>query len=85
MRSALCGNQVAQLQVAGEGINASWKTRFDELIRYKEKRGDCKVPSEWPENPALGHWVTRQRQLRKSGKLHPKREELLKTIGFDCP
>jgi hypothetical protein len=69
------------VQVAGEGINAAWKARFDELLWYKAKHGDCKVPTEWPDNPHLAHWVVRQRQLRKSGQLNPKREELLNTIG----
>jgi len=70
-------------EVAGEGINAAWKMRYDELLHYKEKNGDCKVPDEWPENPQLGHWVAQQRRLKKTGKLHPKREEMLQAIGFE--
>jgi superfamily II DNA or RNA helicase len=70
-------------EVGGEGINARWKMRFDELLRYKEKNGDCKVPNEWPENLKLGHWVNQQRYLKKCGQLHPKREEMLNSIAFD--
>jgi superfamily II DNA or RNA helicase len=70
-------------EIGGEGINAAWKTRFDELLRYKEKIGNCKVPDEWPDNPQLGHWVAQQRRLKKSGKLHPERERMLNEIGFD--
>ena len=69
-------------EISGEGINAAWKTRFDKLLRYKETNGDCKVPKAWPDDPQLGRWVGQQRQLKKSGKLHPKREEMLQTIGF---
>ena len=70
-------------EVGGEGINAAWKARFDELLCYKEMNGHCKVPTEWPENPVLGRWVGQQRQKKKSGTLHPKREELLNSIDFD--
>jgi hypothetical protein len=37
----------------------------------------------WTENPLLGRWVSQQRQQKKSGKLHPKREEMLNAVGFD--
>ncbi len=70
-------------EIGGEGINARWKMRFDELLYYKEKNGNCKVPNEWPENPKLGHWVNQQRYQKKCGQLHPKREELLNSIAFD--
>ncbi|HEY5234430.1 MAG TPA: Helicase associated domain protein, partial [Verrucomicrobiae bacterium] len=70
-------------EVDGEGINAGWKMRFEELLRYKEKNGDCKVPNEWPENLKLGHWVNQQRYLKKCGELHLKREEMLNSIAFD--
>ena len=69
-------------EVAGEGINRAWKAQFDKLLRYKGTNGDCKVPYAWPNDPQLGRWVGQQRQLKKSGKLHPKREEMLQTIGF---
>jgi hypothetical protein len=58
-------------EVDGEGINAAWKARFDELLRYKEMNGHCKVPTDWPENPQLGRWVRQQRSIKKNGKLHP--------------
>ena len=70
-------------EVDGEGINRAWKTRYDELVQYKALRGDCKVPYNWSENPQLGRWVSQQRQQKKSGKLHLKREEMLNSIGFD--
>jgi len=69
-------------EVGGEGINAAWKTRFDELVRYKENNGDCNVPFKWPENPHLGGWVVRQRERKKSGKLLPDQERMLNEIGF---
>lgn len=70
-------------EVGMEGINARWKMRYDQLLRYKEKNGDCRVPNEWPENPELGHWVNQQRYSKKSGQLHPNREKMLNSIGFN--
>ena len=70
-------------EVAGEGINAAWKTRFDELQRYKQAQGNCDVPWKWQDNPQLGRWVSQQRQDRKNGTLHPERQRWLDEIGFD--
>ncbi|NJM55433.1 MAG: hypothetical protein HC841_05540 [Verrucomicrobiae bacterium] len=70
-------------EVGGDGIIASWKKRFDELLGFKEANGDCKVPADWAKNPPLGRWVSQQRSMKKAGKLHPKREEMLNEIGFD--
>jgi hypothetical protein len=63
-------------------VSGAWKTRFDELCAYKEKFGDCKVPSKWTENPKLGNWISQQRQEKKKGTLKPERESLLTEIGF---
>jgi len=69
-------------EVARTGINAAWKARFDELLRYKAKKGDCNVPAGWPENPPLGRWVNQQRFLRKAGTLRPQRQQCLDEINF---
>ena len=70
-------------EVAGEGITRAWKTRFDELLQYKQTHGNCNVPTEWRENPQLGHWVSHQRGFWKRGTLHPERQRWLDKIGFD--
>ena len=57
-----------------------WETRFNELIQYKAKHGDCKVPrSQGP----LGRWVRQQREVYKKGKLSQYRIDRLNGIGFD--
>ncbi|MHB8522840.1 MAG: DEAD/DEAH box helicase [Limisphaerales bacterium] len=61
----------------------AWESRYAQLTAFKATHGHCKVPNAWPENPSLGRWVGQQRQQKKSGKLHPKREEMLNAIGFD--
>jgi len=69
-------------EVGGEGINGAWKTRFDELLCYKEEKGHCNVPAKCSSNPQLANWVGVQRHQKRKGSLHPKREEMLNSIGF---
>jgi hypothetical protein len=73
-------------RLAEDGMADTWTERFDELLQYKQMHGSCKVPIHWVENPQLGGWVVRQRQLKKNGKLHLARERLLDGAGFewDC-
>ena len=65
-----------------------WDQRYSELLEYKEKNGDCKVPQHFKENKALGKWVAKQREqfkLLKHGKhsfLTEDRLEKLNTVGF---
>jgi hypothetical protein len=65
-----------------------WELRFQQLLEFKEKHGDCKVPQHYKENKALGKWTAKQREqykLMKKGKhsfLTPYRLERLNTIGF---
>jgi superfamily II DNA or RNA helicase len=66
-----------------DGLSGVWQVRFDQLRQYKEEHGSCSVPIQWKENPALGRWISQQRQLRKNGKLHTERERMLNEIGFD--
>jgi len=65
-----------------------WSSKYDELLQYKEKHGDTRVPQHFKENKALGKWVAKQREqykLHKKGKhsfLTPDRLEKLNSIGF---
>lgn len=38
-----------------------WDEMFRQLIQYREKHGDCLVPSRYEENVRLGKWVETQR------------------------
>jgi hypothetical protein len=69
-------------QTVEDGLSLAWKTRFDELIRYKQQYGNCDVPTVWKENREFGNWVRRQRQFKKQGKLQPERIKLLEENGF---
>eukprot|EP00534_Pseudo-nitzschia_fraudulenta_P012814 CAMPEP_0201219670 /NCGR_PEP_ID=MMETSP0851-20130426/191195_1 /ASSEMBLY_ACC=CAM_ASM_000631 /TAXON_ID=183588 /ORGANISM="Pseudo-nitzschia fraudulenta, Strain WWA7" /LENGTH=434 /DNA_ID=CAMNT_0047509361 /DNA_START=30 /DNA_END=1334 /DNA_ORIENTATION=+ len=65
-----------------------WSSKYEELLTYKEKNGDTRVPQHYKANKALGKWVAKQREqykLHKKGKhsfLTPDRLEKLNSIGF---
>ena len=65
-----------------------WEQRYHELLQYKEKHGDCKVPQHFKPNKSLGKWVAKQREqyklLRKGQHsfLTPYRLEKLNQAGF---
>ncbi|KAL7581678.1 hypothetical protein ACA910_022225 [Epithemia clementina (nom. ined.)] len=42
-----------------------WEEHFRALEEYKEEHGDCRVPTKYPRNTALGRWVSTQRSERK--------------------
>jgi hypothetical protein len=45
--------------------DARWEAQLAKLKRYKCKNGDYNVPQSWPEDPALGRWVKKQRDYKK--------------------
>eukprot|EP00980_Cylindrotheca_fusiformis_P003750 scaffold833_cov92-Cylindrotheca_fusiformis.AAC.4 len=65
-----------------------WEHQIRELIEYRNKHGDCKVPFHYSENRALAHWVANQRthyKLKKAGKYSPMTDDRirqLESIGF---
>ena len=60
-----------------------WEQMLAALEIYKNEHGDCKVPAQWPPNPKLANWVSKQRQFKKSEKLKPERIAALDKIGFE--
>jgi len=67
--------------VSYDGTNdIKWNTKYAELVKYKEKHGDCKVYTKTD----LGRWVCGQRSARVSTakNLSPKRIALLDNLGF---
>jgi len=65
-----------------DGISEPWRTRFADLLRYKEVHGNCDVPAHWKEDKKLGNWVSQQRQNYNRGSLHATRVKLLEDAGF---
>jgi len=63
-----------------KGPTVPWETRFNELVKYKAKHGDCDVPAKQGK---LGSWAGKQRTTYKNGKLAQDRIDRLNGIGFD--
>ncbi len=63
-------------------LGFTWDMRFGELIKYKERFGDCNVPQDWSENKQLGSWVNNQRTYYRKGILYKDRIKRLEDKGF---
>jgi len=65
-----------------------WEVGYDELVRYREKYGNCLVPLNVPEFEKLWNWVFKQKRhysMRKRGESSPitdERIERLEKMGF---
>ena len=59
--------------------NERWNVRFNELVQYKAKHGDCNVPQRQGK---LGNWVRRQRQAYMANSLAQDHINQLNSIGF---
>jgi len=57
-----------------------WEAMFEELRKFKEREGHCKVPRRYSNNPELGRWVGTQRGQRL--KISKERAAKLDSIGF---
>jgi len=68
--------------------NHSWYEKYNELIEYKNRFGNCDVATKFGPNPALGRWVSTQRSEYKKfhhrGSKHMNQEKIdkLNRIGF---
>ena len=60
----------------------AWEERYADLLKFKEAHGRCDVPRNYPDDPALGVWVSNQRSNKKRGTLAPEHERLLNEAGF---
>ena len=65
-----------------------WAIKYDELIMYRQRFGDCLVPHTYKENLPLARWVKRQRYQyklmmeNKPSTMTKDRAEVLERIGF---
>lgn len=60
-------------------VTAMWEERFRRLNEWKGIHGHCAVPIAQGE---LGTWVSKQRQLRKRGKLSKEKVDALDSLKF---
>ena len=63
-----------------KGPTLPWEARFNELLQYKAKHGDCDVPKRGGK---LGEWASKQRVAYKSDSLPQDRINRLNSIGFN--
>jgi hypothetical protein len=67
-----------------------WNSRFEQLLAYKAKHGDCLVPHGYQEDRSFAEWVHRQRTTYanhvKEGRTNQVTEvrmKKLEEIGFN--
>lgn len=86
VKKARCSR--ARLNVNGESIlEVSWKRKYQELVEYASKYGDCLVSRSYHDKK-LYNWVILQRQefkkwrQGKRSNLSDERKNALEKIGF---
>lgn len=79
-----------ELDFVWNTFDAIWSTRYEELRQYHARHGNCRVPFEYPENPALAYWVIEQRRTYKqtirdgnSQGMPEERIKQLEELGFE--
>ena len=68
-------------RVEHKDFSWGWDEVIKRLSRFRERFGNCNVPSRWPEDKLLVNWVKRLRSIKKS--LDPEKIEQLDRLGFD--
>ena len=73
----------------GKTLEEQWMQKFNELVKYRKKHGDCLVPRRYKQNNVLlGNWVSKQRKeykiVQKGGHstLTQERIDLLDDLDF---
>jgi hypothetical protein len=74
--------QTGDGQVIRNGPSKNWERLYNELIKYKEKHGHCRVSRNYRVQPGLGVWVNKQRVSFKNNRLSAERYQKLQAIGF---
>lgn len=66
------------------GLDQAWDEKFQRLIEYKTKTGNCRVPRFYKADKSLGLWVGNQRMLYRKGAMRPDRRRRLDQLGFEA-
>jgi hypothetical protein len=59
-----------------------WNMKYEQLVEYKRKKGNCMVPHRYEQNKSLGKWVSHQQESHANNKIRLDRKDILDTIGF---
>jgi hypothetical protein len=62
--------------------SAQWNKRYEKLVKFKRKNGNCLVPQRDEEDATLGMWASEQRVRHADNKMRPDRKELLDELEF---
>ena len=55
---------------------------YQRLVAYKKEHNHAMVPTNYKEDPQLGHWVHNQRNNRRNEKMTEERKHLLDYVGL---
>ena len=64
-------------------LQVDWDEMFARLEGYYEKNGHSNVPTKGYEDPALGNWVSKQRDLKRKDRLTDDKIHRLESVGFE--
>jgi len=93
-KSAMTPDRLSALQSIGfvwakQKGKPAWDDKYRKLQEYKSCHGDCLIPTKYMKDPALGRWVSTQREqykLWKAGdhkcRLNIEKVRMLEEIGF---
>ncbi len=60
----------------------NWERMLQVLVAFKAHHGNCDVPANFVDDPALGRWVAVQRYRRKMKRLSDQQVQGLDKVGF---
>jgi hypothetical protein len=60
-----------------------WEEMYQSLVAVHAQFGHSNVPYAWEDDGALGRWVQRQRDARKTGQLTDDQVSRLNALGFE--
>jgi hypothetical protein len=83
------GDSTTQKRRIGSYCTGKWEENLQELMRYRQRTGNCLVPNCYKENPTLARWVKRQRyqytlmiEGQPSSAMTGDRVAILEEAGF---
>ncbi|CAJ1950308.1 unnamed protein product [Cylindrotheca closterium] len=90
--STMTTRRIQELESIGfvwDSHKSAWLEKLNELKVFKQQRGHCNVPSNYPQNAALSTWVKCQRRQYKlfitgssSSTMTLERHQDLESLGF---
>lgn len=63
-------------------LDDEWREQYGKLQMFQEEKGHCLVTQLFADDPSLGRWVKKQREVHRLKKMKSDRKGLLDAIGF---